>query len=32
MKLFINESNSIVTKAVSGKHKIGLGILNQSET
>ena len=32
MKLFINQSNSIIIKAVSGKHKIGLGILNQSET
>ena len=30
--LFINQSNSIIIKAVSGKHKIGLGILNQTET
>ena len=32
MKLFINQSNPTIIKAVSGKHKIGLGILNQSET
>ena len=32
MKLFINQSNSIIIKAVSGKHKIGLGTLNQSKT
>ena len=31
MKLFINQSNSIIIKAVSDKHKIGLGILNQSD-
>ena len=31
MKLFINQSNSIIIKAVSGKHKIGMGILNQRE-